>query len=1183
VYAWLIAALTCVVFATVTHAQPQPGDAEDPEDTSAPETDASPAPSPPTSDPVPPSEQPDASRARPPTSALAGAVMRMGARQRELYIPAHEAGLATVQRARAICEQRTTPPPQIARLSAGDAQTADIADDLGTTLARLRDPQSVRTLVQERTALLAEIEENRSNAYAGIRILIERNNELMRSTSPSSRLDLPAAADILARQLALVAIRDAYREAAALDEEFAIVTAELAYLERRLASLTATRSAAPGGSVGDATIAAIQEEISAGRQRLVNETELTDQLEAEAERQRRAAAEARARARNEQEREIAETADRLSDELGAVAQARRGAEQQQATITARREEFLAQQDDFRHRFATLVETRDTTESRAALADSLFATITRQRAETRGRAMDVRRTVDQHNLTIRQLEGQLYETRAALDMVGVDGTTTPDDPLYAQLRDVRQQAVDVAQRRLDLATWQQELDREEWTLTRQQVYFFARLSDGLVPYLSPVKRKALFALNASNFSNEKLNIRDRLLGLSLVFRDRIRRFDEFRAWLTSLSGIFQVLKLSVAALLILGLFAGLLRYRDRGIVWSLDRVERFRWARKRNTLVLKIAEILRDSAKLVFVYFACSFVIRQITTDLEEIIVAERLLQNIILYFLVMRVARTLVLPRSTRQRTGTDARDIANFGIDLFAIPERSARLVILTLQIWLIYTISTSSLLDLTRFVFGESFTTFWVGRLFFWAHVILIYSICWFWRDIIVDSTLRVTKRGDSRMADLLRAHKDRVYSVLFLVFLAAYVLVVETARVGRAWAAKTRLSRQIRNFVFRKRVERAQAQQTQGRADESSADVISLPEDYVALFDPLNPCSPEMRVGRDQALDRITNLKREWARDPDLSGAAVVLGEFGIGKTTFLDHFVESLTESDLPVLRRTMVRRRTQPEEVYELIAEMFGFEAPRTEALLLEKLTAEEPRTVIIDDCQHLFLRTINGFRGLDAFLRLVSLTGRRMFWVLAFDSYAWQFLNRVRDRRHYFHLIIDLPRLKEEHVQELIEIRNEHAQVTADFTNLLDADDDDDDGNIFEVVRTAAGYYRLLQEYAEGNPSVVKFYWLRSVRAVDANNVRVSLFDRPPPAQMKALTPTQRFALTALAQHGSMHVDELCLVIAADADEVELDIEQLLKDRFVVRNPDRTVRISVEYLRPILLELRNRNMLYYGK
>jgi len=166
-----------------------------------------------------------------------------------------------------------------------------------------------------------------------------------------------------------------------------------------------------------------------------------------------------------------------------------------------------------------------------------------------------------------------------------------------------------------------------------------------------------------------------------------------------------------------------------------------------------------------------------------------------------------------------------------------------------------------------------------------------------------------------------------------------------------------------------------------------------------------------------------------------------------------------------------------------------------------------------------------------------------------------------------------------EQIQEMVENRNVIGQRSPSFHNLVMTRNSRGE-HYLQVVKTAAGYFRLLADFAAGNPSIANYYWLQSIRPSGGRTVTVELFKKPDETPLRELRDNQLFVLTAIAQHESLHPSEIAEVIALESGRCEVEVN-FLSEIGVLQVEERgTVRLTAAFHRQVMHRLRLSNLLY---
>ncbi len=338
----------------------------------------------------------------------------------------------------------------------------------------------------------------------------------------------------------------------------------------------------------------------------------------------------------------------------------------------------------------------------------------------------------------------------------------------------------------------------------------------------------------------------------------------------------------------------------------------------------------------------------------------------------------------------------------------------------------------------------------------------------------------------------------------------------------AARFEGTRHLLAYFFRKQVAR-QAEVT-GRAETVEPADAELRARFV---EPLGDDALLDGV----ALESLDRVRRAIERPG--STFCLVVAERGRGKSTLLrrlhrDHEGPSLAlscpASGLEGLLANVARTlKLPPDSSLEAVA---------------EALREGGPCLVTVDDIQRLMQPTIGGMRGLDELGRLTRLAGPDVSWIATIGAAAWQYVERARGDRLHFSDIIALGPWDEESISDLMRRRCELLEVSPSFESLVIPRQYDDD-ELEAGKRREIGYYRILWDYAGGNPHVASWFWAESLFRDADGDLVVRLFREPPAAELDALSLPLQFVLRALVQLETASRSELSDAIRMSADEIQ--------------------------------------------
>ena len=187
------------------------------------------------------------------------------------------------------------------------------------------------------------------------------------------------------------------------------------------------------------------------------------------------------------------------------------------------------------------------------------------------------------------------------------------------------------------------------------------------------------------------------------------------------------------------------------------------------------------------------------------------------------------------------------------------------------------------------------------------------------------------------------------------------------------------------------------------------------------------------------------------------AAVVGERGIGKTTFLDRLESAL--GDLPRVR--VLCPGTGMAALIDALGVALGLPSGASEEEVVDALTSGTVEAVLVDDAHRIVQPQIGGLAQLDHLAEIVRRSGAPVSWVLTFGTHAWQFVRRARGERATFDQVAVLEAWEEEEIAKLLEARMEDAGLTPSFDGLVIPRPLDFDSDLDEAERTAQAYYRI--------------------------------------------------------------------------------------------------------------------------
>lgn len=480
----------------------------------------------------------------------------------------------------------------------------------------------------------------------------------------------------------------------------------------------------------------------------------------------------------------------------------------------------------------------------------------------------------------------------------------------------------------------------------------------------------------------------------------------------------------------------------------------------------------------------------------------------------------------------------------------------------------SIAVLLDVSEIFLGAGYLYNLVVRL---AGLVVLFTILMVlrsWRQEICDAYLRVSPSG--RLAAAVKSTRELWFG--FFVGWAAFVFLAGRALVaiGRDFALGFDQVRRALAFVFRRRMEKRA--ERRGYAD---AEIDELPQALVQNFLDQPVTDERLVVAHFPGLDEFEESFARW-KETGAGGQFLLIGERGMGKTSWLGR----VTNADGVRIDHCELDERvwTKSALVRELSARLLPDAPPITRLRDLRKtLLAGEPRLVVLDMCQNLFLGMVGGYEGLEAFSELTSETSSQVFWLCACNSHAWTHLEAVRPDLSLFQHRHALTRWSEDGIRALIETRVDASGVEVDFKELvLDRFDPVTAEN--RLVGAEEAYIRLLWDFCDGNPRAAMHFWLHSLEPVDERRVSVRLFRAPTSEVLEAANDVAKFILAAVVVHENLTVPEAAATTRYSRKICRLHLSRFVENE-ILRLEHGRYRVSTHWHRTVVRFLRRKNFL----
>lgn len=501
-------------------------------------------------------------------------------------------------------------------------------------------------------------------------------------------------------------------------------------------------------------------------------------------------------------------------------------------------------------------------------------------------------------------------------------------------------------------------------------------------------------------------------------------------------------------------------------------------------------------------------------------------------------------------------------------------KLLVRSVRAATIYILIVLLILDITKLAVGKGTLYGLTFALSWWAAVPFIFYFLRLWKPHIVNAYQKLDQKSSKKsiLGRLVLHAQDKFYGVFVI---GAALIALFTSKIisfVQHYFTSLDATKKLLAFLFRRQVEKHA--QEQGRVVNKRQE---LPEELLRhfLFGPLLSSNlPE----RQDFMDDIKSIFSKWSEDQS-DGSIALVGRAGMGKSTTIQ-----MLESELgcSVLRGEIRKKITRPTNVIGAVAEIFGINPkPNSENELIRAIIEDKHRVVAIDNAHNFFLRQVNGFKGWESFVRIVNETCDNVFWLISFNQTAWDYLNNISGRVHYFRRLIQMPAWSEDQLRKMLIKRMRRARYSISFSDLVVSQIEGLAANA-QLGRTASGYFRLLWDQTGGNPRLANHLWLDSLvpNPNKDNGVFVHLFSTPQNEKLDKLSDDILFILTAITEHQNLNSAETAAVTNLSLNFCKFALKLSLEEEFLIRDGSGRYTLSARWQVPIIRYLKRKHLLY---
>lgn len=439
------------------------------------------------------------------------------------------------------------------------------------------------------------------------------------------------------------------------------------------------------------------------------------------------------------------------------------------------------------------------------------------------------------------------------------------------------------------------------------------------------------------------------------------------------------------------------------------------------------------------------------------------------------------------------------------------------------------------------------------------------------ILDLKVRIVKSiAIERSKSLRREIADRI----LLTFKQIWQQLTTMTVSSRDWILRSRklflltaptpvLSREVSDFLA-----------------YSNKKIEGLPVLYKNLYKIHPVKDTSLFVGREQELERLNKAYNNWLEGN--YAATVLIGEKWGGSTSLISNFIATAPLKFS--LKRIILNDRILDGEtmIHAISKEIGAGEILDLDDLIHYLNGLPSKKIIILEDIQKLFLRKVNGFRSLMMLFKLINYTNRNIFWLASCTVYAWNYLKNAISIHDYFSHIIEMKKLSEQEIIEIIKRRNRISGLNIIF------EPDPNNKNIRKKMKALSEeeqqtvlqkiYFDDLSDFSESNISLALIFWLLSTREISESSLLIGAFEKPDLSFIKVIGMDRVMTLLALILHDGLNEKEIADVNNITLEQSRMTILMLLEDGVIYREHEQYL-VSPLIYRNVIKLLKSKNLL----
>jgi len=244
-------------------------------------------------------------------------------------------------------------------------------------------------------------------------------------------------------------------------------------------------------------------------------------------------------------------------------------------------------------------------------------------------------------------------------------------------------------------------------------------------------------------------------------------------------------------------------------------------------------------------------------------------------------------------------------------------------------------------------------------------------------------------------------------------------------------------------------------------------------------------------------------------------------------------------------------------------------------------SSENKQIIIVENLQHLYLRSSKGFVCLNLLVDLISKTNKNIFWIVSSTLYANDYLSKTIRLNDVFGYHVTFKQLRSDQIIDLIKKRNSISGYNLIYEidpALARKKEINKLSFTQQQIFLEKQFFNSLNKFAQSNVSLALLFWLRSIKDIQERQVHINADFQISDTILTSLSSEKVFILQSLLLHDGLKIPAISQTINISLKETREIVQILYDDGVLIKNNEVLFINPLLYRQSVIL-LKSKNLI----